>query len=256
MSAKRFCFKGHNGVCVRTDRSYNRSPETNEMEIEVNVNRLKENMRKFLLPCLMCLATLGTQALAESDFVYRPEVEVSGPLTGSLFWKAAINPRLSSNAQEADEIGLVAGLYWKQNKHLSLSSDFKYIGKGGTDQKNESRPRFAAELSAPLGKLNVALRNRFEYRMKEGEDEYWRYRVRIRIKFPKLGRTTPFIYEEVLYEFGDIDELNKNEAGLGISLPVGKNLGLDLDLRFVNAKKNGDWEIADKHLLTVLKYSF
>ncbi len=220
------------------------------------MNRLKEKTVKMVLVSLVCMVLFGTNAFAGSDFIYRPEVDFTGTFSDTLFWTATIDPRLSSNAQEADEIGLVAGVLWKQSTYVSLSTDFKYISKGGTDERNECRPRFALEVFAPLGKFNVALRNRFEYRMKEGEDEYWRYRVRVKIKFPRIGKITPFIYEEILYEFGDIDELNRNEAGFGISLPVGKNLGLDVDLRFQNNKKNDDWETADKHLLTVLKYSF
>ena len=92
--------------------------------------------------------------------------------------------------------------------------------------------------------------------MKEDKDEYWRYRARAKVKFPKVGRVTPFLYEEAFYEFGDKDELNGNEAGLGVAIPLGDRLGLDVDLRCCHSRSDGPWGTGDIHLLTVFKYDF
>ncbi|MFO7964443.1 MAG: DUF2490 domain-containing protein [Desulfobacterales bacterium] len=215
--------------------------------------------KRFAIPVAVsaCLILFFIRTgFADTEFVYRPEINLVGPLTERLFWIAAIDPRLSDDAQKADEIGLNAGIKWKHYRFAAFTADYKYISKGGTDKQNESRPRLAVELYAPLGNFGVALRNRFEYRMKEGEDDYWRYRVRVKLKFPAIGNTIPFIYEEVLYEFGDIDAIDRNEAGLGIATPLAENLGLTIDLRFRNNKSDGDWETAEKHLLTALTYAF
>jgi hypothetical protein len=220
------------------------------------VNRSTLKLRKIGMLTVACLMLLAGNVFAKNDFVYRPEFDMIGPITDTLKWVAIIDPRMNLDAQAADEIGLIAGVSWIPAKWVAVTADYKYIAKGGTDEKNEERPRFAVELFAPAGKFTVALRGRFEYRMKEGQDEYWRYRGRIKIKFPKIGRVTPFVYEEIMYEAGDIDETDRNEAGGGISIPLSKNFGVDLDLRFQNNKVKGDWEAADKHLLTVFKYSF
>jgi hypothetical protein len=220
------------------------------------VNRSTLKLRKIGILTVVCLLLFAGNVFAKNDFVYRPEFDMTGPITTTLKWIAVIDPRMSNDAQSADEIGLIAGVSWFPAKWVAVTADYKYISKGGTDEKNEERPRFAVELFAPVGKFTVAFRGRMEYRMKEGQDEYWRSRAKIKIKFSKIGKVTPFIYEEILYEAGDIDEMNRNEAGGGISIPLAKNLGLDVDLRFQNNKVNGDWEAADKHLLTVFKYSF
>jgi hypothetical protein len=227
-----------------------------EKKMEVNVNHFK--LKSVLMGILVaaCLIFSAGSAVADDDFVYRPEFDMIGPITDTLKWIVIIDPRMNNDAQAADEIGLIGGVSYIPAKWVTFTADYKYISKGGTDEKNEERPRLAVEFFAPVWKLNVALRGRAEYRMKENQDEYWRYRGRIKIKFPKIGKVTPFIYEEILYEAGDIDETNRNEAGGGVSIPLAKNLGLDVDLRFQNNKVNDDWETADKHLLTVFKYEF
>jgi hypothetical protein len=216
----------------------------------------KRKLQKIGIVIVACLMLLASPVFAKNDFVYRPEFDMIGPITDTLKWIAIIDPRMNNDGEAADEIGLSAGVSWLPAKWAVVTADYKYITKGGTDKKNEGRPRFAVELSAPIGKFSVAVRGRAEYRMKENQDEYWRYRGRIKIKFPKIGKITPFIYEEIMYEAGDIDETDRNEAGGGISIPLRKDFGLDIDLRFQNNKVKGDWEAADKHLLTVFKYTF
>ena len=137
-----------------------------------------------------------------------------------------------------------------------VAPQFKYVTKGPDADSNESRPRLAIELAGTAGPCKIALRNRFEYRMKENQNEYWRYRARVKIRLPKVGTITPFVCEEVFYEFGDKDELNGNEAGIGAGLPLGDQIGLDVGLQCCHSRSEGKWGTGDMHLLTVLKYSF
>ena len=201
------------------------------------------------------LLVCGT-VLAEGDSVYRPELHLSAQLTEILKWTASVEPKISDDVQNASEIALVTGLCWKPASYLAISPEFKYISKGGTADSNESRPRLSLELSGPVGECKVALRNRFEYRMKESQDEYWRYRSRLKVSFPKIRTATPFIYEEIFYEFGDMDEYDANEAGLGLSIPLADKLTLEMDLRSCHTKSDGDWQEGDIHFLMKFKYSF
>jgi len=195
-------------------------------------------------------------AVAENDFVYRPELAISGPIADDIRWTASLEPQITSDAQQAGEISLVGGVCWRPTGYLTVAPQFKYITKGPDADSNEARPRLAVEMATTIGACKIALRNRFEYRMKEDQDEYWRYRARVKLKFPKVGTITPFLYEEVFYEFGDKNELNGNEAGIGVGLPLGDRLCLDVDLRCCHSGSEGKWETGDVHLLTVLKYSF
>lgn len=210
------------------------------------------------IPILMSVGWLSicTGAAASGDFVYGPEFTLSGPVAEDIRWTASLEPQITSDAQQAGEISLVGGLCWKPMAHVTVAPQFKYVTKGTDPNSNESRPRIALELDGKAGPLTIAIRNRFEYRMKEDEDEYWRYRARVKVKFPKVGTVTPFLYEEVFYEFGDKDELSGNEAGCGGGLPIGDKLGLEIDLRCCNSRSEGNWGTGNIHLLTVLKYAF
>ncbi|MCK5851176.1 MAG: DUF2490 domain-containing protein [Kiritimatiellae bacterium] len=195
-------------------------------------------------------------AVAESDFAYSPEVVLTGPVGDDVQWIASLEPKITSDAQQASEISLVGGLCWKPVDYLAVIPQFKYITKGVDDCSNELRPRIAMELTGKAGVYKVALRNRLEYRMKEDQDEYWRYRGRIKLKFPKVGTISPFIYDEVFYEFGDKDELNGNEMGFGGGLPLGDKLSLCLDVRLCHSRSEEKWGTGNISFLTTFKYSF
>lgn len=215
--------------------------------------KLRETSRILML--VVCL-TFCTRALAGSDFVYKPEFCLSGPITDEVRWTASIEPKLISDAQQAGEISLVGGLCWKPITHVKVVPQFKYAAKGADANSTELCPRIALELDGNAGPFNIALRNRFEYRMKENADDYWRYRVRVKVKFPKIGSVTPFLSEEVFYEFGDKDKLNGNEVGVGVCIPLADRLNLDTELRCCHSKSDDRWRTGDVQLLTAFKYDF
>ena len=92
--------------------------------------------------------------------------------------------------------------------------------------------------------------------MKEDQDGYWRYRARLKAKLPEYGRFTPFLYDELFYEFGDKNDLNGNEAGVGITIALADRVKLTVDFRLCNSIREGTWRPANRHLLTVFEYSF
>ncbi len=218
-------------------------------------------MRQAIRTVVLLGVTVGASfprgsAASDSEVTYRPELALSGPVAEGLRWTWGVEPYITSDVQRAGETSLIAGLSWRATDHLTVAPSFKYVSKGADADSNESRPRIAAEVAGKAGPFKVALRNRFEYRMKEGRDDYWRYRARVKITFPKIGNVKPFIYEEVFHEFGDADELNGNEAGLGVGIPLADRLSMTVDVRLCHSKSGGEWGTGDVELLTVIKYSF
>lgn len=72
---------------------------------------------------------------------------------------------------------------------------------------------------------------------------------------PKIMRTSPYFFEEIFYEFGDVDALIRNESGVGMMIPFFKAARLDLEFRFQNNKNGGAWKAANIHFFTKLKYN-
>ena len=90
-------------------------------------------------------------ALAEDDFVYRPEFAVSGPLRDSVKWALSVEPKITSDAQQAGEISLVGGFCWNPTGYLAVTPQFQYVTKGSSADSNELRPRLALELLGTAG---------------------------------------------------------------------------------------------------------
>lgn len=201
-----------------------------------------------LLPC--------ERSLAGGDFVYRPELAVNGPIAGSLRWAVSLEPQITSNVQQSAEVDLIGGLCWRPAPYVSIWPQFMYVTKGANPDSNEVRPRLDLELFGPGEWKKVGFRSRFEYRMKENQDEYWRYRGRIKVKLPELGQFTPFFYDEVFYEFGDKDMFNGNEGGIGVAIALADKVKLTVDYRLVFSRKGEEWGTGCNHLLTTFEYSF
>ncbi len=72
---------------------------------------------------------------------------------------------------------------------------------------------------------------------------------------PDLSISSPFLYHKIFYEFGDINERNSNESGLGAWVSLNPKIGINIDLRWVHQKRLEDWEVSDFRLLTNFKYS-
>lgn len=215
------------------------------------LQRLIVGMAVLLAACFICRG-----ASAGDEFVYRPELALSGPVWDALRWTASLEPQITADARQAGEIALIGGLCWKQSAYLSVGPQFMYVTKGSDPNSTEQRPRLDLEFFGP-GELNcVGVRNRFEYRMKEGKDEYWRYRGRLKIKLPRCGQLTPFLYDEAFYEFGDKDELNGNEGGVGVSIALADKVKLTVDFRLCFARSDDCWGTGNRHLLTTFEYSF
>jgi hypothetical protein len=198
---------------------------------------------------------LGSSAFAEGDFTYRPGFTITAPISSHFKWIGAITSKLSIDAEASDEIAFITGAIYKPIRNMTLSSDIKYITKNESGEKNESRPRFCLEFSYPTKKFKVALRNRFEYRMEEGKDNYLRYRARMKLELPKIIQTSPYFFEEIFYEFGAVDKLSRNESGVGLMIPFFNKTRLDIEFMFQNNKKDGGWQAPNLHFFTKLKYN-
>ena len=92
--------------------------------------------------------------------------------------------------------------------------------------------------------------------MKEGKDDYWRYRARVKLKFPETMGLKPFLYEEAFYEFGDKDDWNGNEAGCGFGIPLRDGLELVLDFRICHSLQDDSWGEGTLNVLSSFQVTF
>jgi hypothetical protein len=220
--------------------------------------RMRNRVSRFavvIVSSVVCLFT-GGRADADGDFVYRPELALSGPVWDTLRWTASLEPQIASNVQQSAEIALIGGFCWRPVSYLAVGPQLMYVTKGSNPDSTELRPRLDLEICGPGVLRKIAFRNRFEYRMKEDKDEYWRYRARVKAKLPECGQFTPFLYDEVFYEFGDKNELNGNEGGVGVAIALADRVKLTVDFRLCYSRSEDSWGTGNRQLLTTFEYSF
>lgn len=113
---------------------------------------MRSTLQRFAIPIVssaVCFLMCG-RASADSDFVYRPELALSGPVRDALRWTASLEPQITSDAQQAGEIALVGGLCWRPASILAVSPQFMWVTKGSDADSNEARPRLDLELFGPV----------------------------------------------------------------------------------------------------------
>jgi len=122
--------------------------------------------------------------------------------------------------------------------------------------KYENRPHFNATLKYGIYGFDFSTRNRFEYRDKEDESPFWRYRNKFTIKLPKFTKLEiqPYIAEEIFVDFKE-EELNSNRVYGGVYLKILENLRGEIYYLWQSSKSNDDW--LDTNILgTKIKLSF
>ena len=88
----------------------------------------------------------------------------------------------------------------------------------------ENRPStFNATMLWAIGPKIVSDRNRAEYRFRQAQDDFWRYRnLKPRRPVAKAGprsQLQPYVADEIYYDF-DAHERNQNRACGGLSAPA------------------------------------
>jgi hypothetical protein len=194
-------------------------------------------------------------ASGETDFVYKPEFALCGSCAEKGAWSLSLEPELTADAQQAGEVALVGEWGWLPADFLEFGPGLKYVAKGEDPHSNEVRPSLDIKFKLPAGECKLEIRNRIEYRIREGKNESWRYRGRIKVKLPRIGQARPFLYDEQFYDFSDNAGLNERRPGVGVAIPLGERLGLELDLRCVFTRDAGPWEAEAVQFLTVFEYS-
>lgn len=213
-------------------------------------------MNKLLLVFVVLFVTafpIFSQSTApESDFQVWNETTVTIPLIKSkdakgkeiekldLFFNGVL--RLGNNVQNAADRRIGFGFNYKINKYLTFTPAYLYVAaqpakNGRTDY--ETRLRFS--LTAEKKFTNFALRDRnmIEHRIRNARSDSTRYRNRFQFLYPikKEGKElfTPFVYDEVYYDFTE-KEFTRNDFSAGITKKFNKTFSADFFYLFRNTK--------------------
>lgn len=186
--------------------------------------------------------------------------------TESVTWK--VYEDWKANLEEEFRFGGNAGtLYYQHSdigitysglaKWIDLAVSFREAFDIKKDRwKYEHQPNANATLKYELCGFEVSDRSKVEYRIREDEDDNWRYRNKFTVKSPKFTQLElqPYIADEIFYDFNE-GALNRNRLFAGVSLKLYKNFKGEIYYLWQSSKKNKDW-IDCNVLGTKIKLSF
>ena len=180
-----------------------------------------------------------------------------------------LNENWKIKFEEEFKFGDDAGDFYYQHSDLGIvysgfaewfDLSFNYrqtFEKKSGEWKEENRPHLNAVVKWKVSDISVAARSRLEYRNREDEDNFWRYRNKFTVKLPvefAKFQIHPFVADEIFYDF-DKGTLNKNRIYIGFSFKPRKGLAAEVYYLNESSEKGEEW--TDNNVLgTKIKISF
>ena len=218
---------------------------------------------------LLLWAVSAARAYDDHDRQLKIELLAGGALSGGFDARLQETLTFGDDMSEFYEQEMLAMLGWKANSWLKLGAGYnavqtrkntaRYVETRVEDATSyteaddhywahESRPTADVTLNRNPGGWKISDRNRFEWRDKEGQAGYLRYRNRLQATAPwqwTPWKIAPVVSVEVNYEdnedLASSDRLNRTRWLAGLAMKPLKNLQLAPALFYERNKKNGDW---------------
>ncbi len=221
---------------------------------------------KKILCITMMLAAVAASAYDDGDSQIWFKTAISGNLTSNVTVKAENEFRYGDDASEFYEDVLLLGADYTVNNWFKAGLAFQEVssrkntprfeektveGEATYSEKNdyywttEERPTLDLVFSKKLKGWGLEDRVRTEYRMKEKEDEYFRYRNRIKAKTPWKWTSlaiNPYVAWEANYSDKDVDaDWDRHRYYAGAGFKVYKAIKADVYYCLQQDLKAGDW---------------
>lgn len=214
-------------------------------------------MKKLALAILACTA-VAAGAYDDGDWQFWNTDGVEHKLDDRFTVKAEAEFRFGDDMSDFYYGQIEAGVAMKATDWFEAAALFRHVEeKKAAGWMEENRPAIDGTFSAKLAGFKISDRSRFEYRIKEGGDDFWRYRNRIKVDAPwkwTRFKLQPYVSDEFYVDF-DANEINQNRARAGIGATLAKNLKGDLYYMLRSDRKNGEWS-ATNILGLALKLGF
>ena len=169
----------------------------------------------------------------DEDFQSWNEVQLTVPMTKHFDFFVSTTARFGNNISRLNEGRFGLGYVWKPNKALTISPHYEFIrGRNSALKfKPEHRLQLSASYKFPIKSFGLIHRSRFEYRIRRGQDDSWRYRPSIKLEKDLPESWIPgakvYLMEEPFY-VSTTKKFSRNRVSVGISKVINKNLSLDL----------------------------
>jgi hypothetical protein len=209
--------------------------------------RASINSRLWRLLITGGVLALTSMAPASDDWQYWSQVAVKHELTGKVTLDVASVQKWFEDSWDFFLYNVAVLPTVSLTENVSLGAGYLCERKEEDDRwMTENRLLVPLAVGWTVKPWLFQLRNQLEYRDLEYEQDRWRIRERISLKWPiHIGRLSlvPFISEEAFYDF-TVGEMNQNRATAGLSVPWGKHMALSI-FYMNKANRDGDWSTAN-----------
>ena len=151
------------------------------------------------------------------------------------------------------------GFFYNLKDYLNIGAGYRQIYELKRGKfKEENEPYATAALLWDLSGFKFDDRSRIEYRHFDYQEDSWRYRNKITVKFPwkftKL-EIQPYLADEIFIGFGSINEFNQNRFSAGLGFSLIKHVKAEIYYMLQSVKSSGRWAEANV-LGTKVKIAF
>lgn len=152
-----------------------------------------------------------------------------------------------------------AGFFYDFTKHLNIGGGYRRVySKSKNKFRAEDEAYLTATPSWELAGFKFDDRSRFEYRYFDYQDDSFRYRNKLSVKFPwKFTKFSIQLYlsNEALIRIDDSWHMNENRFTAGLGAQLTKNVKAEVYYMLQNTKSASKWPCTNV-LGTKIKLSF
>jgi hypothetical protein len=197
-------------------------------------------MIKWITVCLLLFLFFSN---APAQWQTWPNVTVEGQLTDN--WMICLDEEFRFN-HSTDQLYFHrsnVGLTHSFSERLWLSFNYWHdYNRKGESWQEERRPHLNIYYSNNHFPTILQWRNRFEYRLFHDMTNQWRYRSRLKMKFPvkPFNRFSPYFADELFYNL-NANELRINRVYLGVVVQLLDRLFFDGYYLLAHKKRSDQW---------------
>jgi len=180
----------------------------------------------------------------DGDWQFWNTESIEGSLAEN--WKIKLEEefRFGDNMRELYYHHTDGGLTHKLTDYFRLGLNYRQVyEKNNGEWEEENRPHINGILRWEWQDFQLEGRNRFEYRIREGKEDVWRYRNKLTLTLPvkwaELG-IQPYLANEIFVSFDEL-EFNRNRLYVGLKAKLMKYLNADIFYLWQSSKKSEDW---------------
>ena len=200
--------------------------------------------RRFSGALMLLLSAFSAGAFDDGDWQFWNTDSVEYKVNEQFTMKAEVELYFGDDMSELYYVHVQPVLAMQVSECAEIAALYRVVQeKKKGEWAEEQRPAAEATLRGKVQGFKISDRNRFEYRMREGADDFWRYRNRIKMEAPwkwTAWQVQLYVADEFFIDF-DAREVNQNRIIGGVSAKVTKELKAELYYMHKTDRKNGEW---------------